>query len=367
MSVKKTLTIKLVPDASQEAALKKTIETFREVCDYLSEKAFESKKFNKVVLQRATYKECREKFGNFSSQLVVRAISVVCDSYRLDKRTQHYFTKSSAVYDARVLSWKGDTVSLWTVDGRLTIPMQVWNQELFGKTKGEVDLLFRKGKWMLSVSIECSEEKPFENSSWLGVDLGIVNIATTSDGVVFSGKAIEDKRKKYSLHRQRLQIRNTKSSRRKIRKTGKREARFRKDVNHVISNKIVCTAKGTYRGIAIENLKGIRERTTVRREQRSRHNSWGFFQLRQFIQYKALEKGVPVRLVDSRNTSKGCSVCGHIDSRNRKSQSKFCCVACGHNENADFNASKNISFRAAVNQPIASHSSCKPTALAVGS
>jgi IS605 OrfB family transposase len=365
--VKKTFVIKLVPDASQEVSLMKTTHTFRDVCNWLSEKAFDTKQFNKVVLQRFVYKECREKFQNFSSQLVVRAIGVVCDAYKLRKDKLKVFHKEMAVYDARILSWKDDKASLWTIDGRIKIPIQVWNQKLFGRAKGQADLIRKNGKWFLMTTVDIPEQEPIEPKGWLGVDLGIVNLATTSDGTIFTGEAIERSRQRFFEHRQRLQKRNTKSSRKRIRTTGHKEARFRKDVNHVISKNLVRKAKGTFYGIALEDLKGIRKRTTVKKVQRAKHTGWAFAQLRSFIEYKAKQDGIPVRLVPARNTSKGCSSCGHIDARNRKSQVLFCCISCGHTENADLNASRNIAFRAAVNQPIVSKCGHKPTALAVGS
>jgi transposase len=64
--------------------------------------------------------------------------------------------------------------------------------------------------------------------------------------------------------------------------------------------------------------------------------------LRQFITYKAKLAGVPVILIDPKNTSRTCSFCGHCEKANRKNQSEFVCKKCRHSENADFNAAKNI-------------------------
>jgi IS605 OrfB family transposase len=130
------------------------------------------------------------------------------------------------------------------------------------------------------------------------------------------------------------------------------ESRFARDVNHRISKRLVAKAKDTNRAIALEDLQGIRERVTVRRSQRATLHSWAFFQLRTFVTYKAKQVGVPVFLVDPRNTSRTCPACGHVDKANRPSQPKFSCVVCGYAGLADHIAAVNIGRRAAVNPPI---------------
>jgi len=238
----------------------------------------------------------------------------------------------------------------------LAIFVLPWNQELFGRQKGESDLVQQNGNWFLLATIDLQEPPVKRPVKWLGVDLGEVNIAVDSTGETFTADKIEAKRQKYFKHRQRLQKRNSKSSRRKVRRVGHREARFRRDVNHCISKHLVRKAIGTDSGIALEDLTGIRERTTVRREQRAKRAGWSFWQLRAFLEYKAMQDGVAVCLVNPRNTSRTCSVCGYCSKHNRKSQSQFKCGQCGHAENADLNAAKNIANRAAVNQPIVSPS-----------
>jgi transposase len=98
-------------------------------------------------------------------------------------------------------------------------------------------------------------------------------------------------------------------------------------------------------------LSGIRTRVTARRPQRATLHSWAFRQLRSFVEYKARCEGVPMVLVDPRNTSRTCPNCGHVDKANRKSQSQFSCVVCGHAGLADHIAACNIGSRAAVNLP----------------
>ena len=214
------------------------------------------------------------------------------------------------------------------------------------------DLLYRDGVFYLAVTLDVPTPEPTDTSGTLGVDLGIVNLATDSTGESFSGQAVEANRKRHHALRQRLQKRGTKSAKRHLKKLSGKEARFKHNTNHVISKRIVQKAKANGQGIAIEELRHIRKRTdsTVRRSQRSRHTSWSFAQLRSFLTYKAALAGVPLHLVDPRNTSRMCSECGHCAKENRKSQASFCCVQCGHTDNADWNAAKNIS-RASVMVP----------------
>ena len=104
------------------------------------------------------------------------------------------------------------------------------------------------------------------------------------------------------------------------------------------------------------NLVQFFDKTRVRKNYRAQRCSWSFFQLRTFVNYKAVLKGIPVVLVNPKNTSRRCSVCGYISEDNRKSQASFVCtnpdLDCKHSENADFNASKNIRYWASVNVPI---------------
>src|SRR5262249_7361035 len=140
----------------------------------------------------------------------------------------------------------------------------------------------------------------------------------------------------------------TKGAKKKLRRMAGKEARFRRHENHRISKAIVEDAKGTGRGIALEDLKGIRGRLTARgSDARDRLSGWSFGQLHAFLAYKAERAGVPVVTVDPRNTSRTCAECDHCDQSNRKSQAEFVCEACGHRAYADRNAALNIRARAA--------------------
>lgn len=146
----------------------------------------------------------------------------------------------------------------------------------------------------------------------------------------------------------------TKSARRHLKCLSGRERRFKRDTNHCLSKRLVLVAKGTSRGLALEDLTHLRSRSTVHRHQRDRHSKWAFRELRAFISYKASLAGIPVVLVDPRGTSRTCSRCGHEARGSRRHRDRFVCRQCHYEASADLNAAINIANRAAVNQPIVS-------------
>ena len=374
-----TVKVKLLASQAQHDDLLETMERFNEACNYISEVAWMNKTFGKIRLQKILYREVREMFG-LSAQMVVRAVGKVSESYKVDRSVQHTFKPHGAVvYDQRNLTIKGaDRVSILTLEGRTLVPIAYGGDRTLDQTrvKGQADLVYINGIFYLMLVIDIPEEKQIENlDGTLGVDLGIVNLATTNDGIRFSGERCESVRRRYSALKARLQSPRTWDAKKHLKRISRKERRFKKDTNHCISKQIVATAQGTNRAIALENLKGIRSGSTVSKPLRSVFGKWAFYELAAFILYKAQLVGIPVVFVNPRYTSQQCSECGFISKENRKSQSEFICIKCGYVENADINAAKNIAFRADVNQPIALHSSNqveerwkgKPTPLGVGS
>lgn len=354
--MKLTLLVKLAPIPEQHQALLETMERFNEACDDIAKVAYHKKTANKIRLQKIVYYRIREQYG-LSAQMTVRAISKVAEAFKRDKSILCKFKPHGAmVYDPRILSWKGlDRVSILTLKGRQIIPIQIgpYQEERFDRIRGQADLLLRDGVFYLAATIDAPEPEPSDADEYLGVDLGIKNIAVDGDGDTYVGGHLNGLRSRYAKLRSRLQSKGTKSANRLLRKRGGKEHRFASDVNHVISKSIVAKAKDTGRGIALEDLKGIRERVTVRRSQRRVHHSWAFYQLRRFIEYKARLAGVPILFIDPRNTSRTCPSCGHISRRNRPDRDSFLCQECGFAGPADYVAAVNIG-RVPVNAPYVS-------------
>ncbi len=304
------------------------------------------------------YGDVRETFG-LAAQLAVRCIAKVADSYKLDRKTQRTFQPLGAVpYDDRILSFAlpDRLVSIWTLDGRQAIPFVcgMRQQELLVHQRGETDLAVVGGQWYLFATCEIEMPELIDVSGALGIDLGVTNIATDSDGETHSGKAIKNVRYRHRRLRMKLQKKGTKRSRERLKLLAGQERRFAKDVNHCLSKRIVAKAECTKRAIVMEDLKHIRTRMKARRSQRATLHSWAFAQLRDFVAYKAQLKGIPVHFVDPRNTSRTCPKCGHVSKENRKTQGLFVCTSCGFAGPADVIAAGNIFRRASVNRPYVS-------------
>jgi len=351
--------VKLIPTDAQADALRRTLEAANAACDAVSVLAWNTRTFKKFDLQKLCYLSIRETY-DLSSQLAIRVIAKVGDAYKLDKETLRTFRQHGSIaYDDRILSWAlpGCKVSIWTLDGRLTIPFRTGDRQMafLAYQQGESDLVYRRGSWYLLATCDIPEPSEQEVDAVLGVDLGIVNLATDSDGERHIGTQVEQKRKWYASRKKALQSISTRSAKRRLRRLSGRQHRYQRDINHIISKRLVAKAERTKRAIGLEELTHIRTRARVTGPaQRARHSNWAFAQLRAYIAYKARMAGVRVMVIDPAYTSQDCHACGHRAQANRRSQAEFCCVKCGHAAPADFNAALNIRERAAVKQPMVS-------------
>ncbi|TXK42870.1 RNA-guided endonuclease TnpB family protein [Nonomuraea sp. C10] len=364
--------VRLFPTPAQEAALAGTLALCNQAANQVSRLAWDTKMFRNYDLRKHTYGDLKDM--GLSAQPAQHVIKKVADAYttmcaQVKAKLRKSLTKpigfrpdAAQPFDDRCLSWQiaGRTVSIWTSHGRMKgIRFGCSDEQarlLAAYRKGESDLVRRDGIWLLVATCDIPDTDLTEPDGFIGVDLGIANIATTSDAVRHSGKALNAVRRRNRDLRRRLQAKQTKSAKRLLKRRLRTEARFARDINHVISKSIVTEAARTGRGIALEDLSGIRGRVRLRKPQRVTLHSWSFHQLGSFIAYKAARAGVALLHVNPAYTSQGCSACGRVDRRNRPSQETFACTSCGFAEHADVNAARNIASRgvvgwAAVMQP----------------
>ncbi|HEU5349050.1 MAG TPA: transposase [Ktedonobacterales bacterium] len=369
-TLNRTICIKLDVDG-HEATLAATQRAFNEAATWIARVCWDEGITNTNTAHPRVYAETRLNFG-LGAQLAVCARAKAVEAIKAVKLKRRdtcprFGPRGSIRYDARTYRLMSlDRVSLNTLDGRVVCRLRLGarQHEMLVDPAwaiGGADLVWRRGVYYLHVTqSRDAMDTIVRDGGVLGVDLGIVNLATDSEGETFSGAKVKQARQRYHTRRQRLQTVNTKNAKRRLRKNAGRERRFQKDVNHCISKALVQKAVVSCKALALEDLSGIRERVTVRHEHRYERHSWAFFQLRHFLTYKAAWAGVPLHLVDPRNTSRTCSACGHCENANRKSQESFLCQRCGFALNADINAAINISrkepkepYRAAVNRPMA--------------
>jgi putative transposase len=380
MSQVLTVSCKLKASQSQAAKLDATLEAFGQALNWVNQNTPE-KVANAVKLQSLCYREIRARFGLSSNlaQQVCRRLAGARKVAQQKNRPVKAFKRGFATYDARIFSFreKDWTVSLTTVEGRERFELAIGRyqrERLAGSNPKSATLVKRKdGSYSIQICVEAEPSPPQRTGRVLGVDLGRTDIADTSDGDNWNGQQLNRVRDHYSRLRavlQRKASKGTRSSRRRCRELLQRlsgkERRFQSRqrcvaktwVNHRISKAIVSRAKTTNSAIALEDLTGIRERVNQQprsKTERRRANSWAFYQLRQFLEYKARVAGVSLILVPPAYTSQTCHKCLHIHpdpAQSYRSGKSFKCGHCGWEGDADLNGANVIALLgAAVNQP----------------
>jgi putative transposase len=367
-----TVSCKLKASQSQAAKLDATLEAFGQALNWVNQNTPE-KVANAVKLQSLCYREIRARFDLSSNlaQQVCRRLAGARKVAQQKNRPVKAFKGGFATYDARIFSFreKDWTVSLTTVEGRERFGLAIGRyqrERLAGSNPKSATLVKRKdGSYSIQICVETEPSPPQRTGRVLGVDLGRTDIAHTSEGDNWNGQQLNRIRDHYSKLRAALQrkaSKGTRSSRRRCRQLLQRlsgkERRFQTWVNHRISKAIVSRAKATNSAIALEDLTGIRKRVNQQprsKAERRRANSWAFYQLRQFLEYKARAAGVSLVLVPPAYTSQTCHRCLHIhpeQGKSYRSGKSFKCGHCGWEGDADLNGANVIALLGAVvNQP----------------
>jgi len=364
--MKLTRTAKLKLDYGIEV-FKPTVDAYTKAYNFVCETGYPTLETNGVKLHHLTYAKTREYLP---SQLAISARMKATESLKsvkeLKKKRQSISCPVSKQCSIRLdknsytLWLESRIVSILTVDGRkkFTLDIPKYFERYLDWKSCSADLFIdHHRRVFLHIVFEKEITNTPSNGNLIGIDRGIKKIATTSTNKFFGGGRTKFVSDKYRGQRKQLQSKGTRSAQRHLAKVRGKERRFRTDTNHCISKKIVETLQPGDT-IVLEKLTGIRKRArrltkaqkeagrkTVRKDQRREINCWNFYQLEQFLTYKAASRGIGLVFVDPRYTSQRCSKCGHIKRANRKSQSIFKCKLCGFSHNADLNAAKNICLK----------------------
>ena len=344
-----------------------TLEAYTKSFNFVCQEGFQKKEKNGINLHKLCYYETREYLP---SQLAISSRMKATEALKgvFAKEKKYIRCPKSKLCSARydknsyTLFLDQKQVSLLTISGRKRYALIVpeYYQELFKTWKNtSADLCIKKNTVYLHIVFEKDITDTQPNGKLIGIDRGINNIAVVSNNQFFGGGQVKNLVNRYRRLRKLLQKKGTKSAKRHLKKVKDKERRFRADINHQISKQIISSLNPGDT-IVLEDLTGIRNKR-LRKEQRTMINSWSFFQLEQFLTYKANAKGIGIEYIDARYTSQRCSKCGYICRSNRKEHS-FCCKECGFRLNSDLNASRNICMKAlesyklssgaVVNQPI---------------
>jgi putative transposase len=223
-----------------------------------------------------------------------------------------------------------------------------------------------KRKWFINLGYNF-EAEPIELDEYkvLGIDLGVVNVATMQiydnqnnkyewlkyNQCILDGSELIHHRQKIEARKINLQKQSKFAGKgrcghgyiakmKPLNKIRKSIANFRDTYNHKISRYIVDFAIRYGCGtIQMEDLAGF-----PTHQKNKFLDNWSYYDLQQKIEYKANEHGIKVNFIKPQYTSQRCNECGYIHMDNRKTQAEFKCVKCGHKSNADINAAKNIAI-----------------------
>ena len=377
--MQRTIRIKLTPSTAQAGLLAETSRLFTAAFNAVCRVGWEQKLTNGVALHHATYSPTQAAYPALVSDLLVqarvKATEAIKSAFALQKVGRTVGMPQSDACPPRYnlhtykVDWESQTVRMSTTGGRQTIRFDIpaYCAHYVGYPVDTADLLNRDGVWWLHLVVTVPAPIVTPTDEVIGVDLGLAQPAVTSNNRFLgkpAWKAIEGRR--FYLKRA-LQKKGSKSAKRHLRALRGKQARFRRDCDHVLSKQIVrSTPPGAT--IVLENLTDIRKRTKSRKKTKTsrRIHSWSFAQIKSFIVYKAEERVCMVAGVDPRHTSQTCSCCGHTARNNRRSRGRFVCRVCSFELHADLNAARNIAAKyhadggipsvggLPVNQPIVS-------------
>ena len=253
-------------------------------------------------------------------------------------------------------------IKLDQVNSRIFLPKLGWlryrnSRAVLGHVM-QVTVSDSGGKWFISIQTEREVGHLVHPSgSMVGLDVGVTNFATLSDGIVYAPVGSYRKHEKRLVFLQRQMSRkqkfsaNWKKAKARVQKLHSKIANIRRDHVHKTSHAISQNhAIVMMEDLQIRHMSRSAAGTTERPGWNVRAKSGlnksildqGWFEFRRQLEYKQAWRGGWVIAVPPQNTSRTCPACGCVSAQNRKTRAQFECVACGYSENADVNAARNI-------------------------
>jgi len=247
-------------------------------------------------------------------------------------------------------------------NSRIFLPKLGWmryrnSRQVLGEVRN-VTVCCAAGKWFIAIQTrrEVEECLPAGKTA-IGVDVGIIHFAATSDGkFIEAANSYRKHLKRLSLVQRRMSRKvkfsnNWKKAKARVQKFHARIANLREDVLHKASttisktHAIVCI-EDLQIGNMVRSAKGtlLQPGRMVAQKSALNHRildqGWGEF--RRQLKYKLAWRGGLLQAVPPHHTSQTCPSCGHVSPENRPTQAKFKCVACVYENHADIVGAINI-------------------------
>lgn len=334
-----TITLQTPPEFIQ------FIEICNQIFNIYVDWCFNNKTYNKKLAHKELYRVLRDQFPDIPAALIQSIRDSALESikalkFKFKPKKKSY---SHVRYDKRTINLRNNILLVsWS---GVKYKQEIHIPNFFNKKYGEWEFQaatigYNKQKRVIEAKLIFKKELPesIKSDKVLGIDRGLYNIVSTSDGYKHKSNKIRKNKREMLYLKKQLQTKGTKSCKRKLKKLSGYEKRFSLNENHVISKKIVNMP---YDIFVLEDLSGIRKQKSKGKKLNKWISNWSFYQLEQFLKYKAEEIGKRIFKVDGRYTSQKCSCCGVID-KSQRSGSKYSCTKCGYRDHSDINAAKNI-------------------------
>lgn len=381
--ITKTVKIQFFPTEEQAQLLQSTMEQYRQACNYVSQYIFDNDfECNAIRIQNCLYHTIREHFG-LKSQMTDAVFRTVTARYKTERtkyaRTPYRYKDENDTWQTvpRTIEWMQKPIdfkqpqadytrirdysfvenrtllSLNTLGPRIRVPFVIPRcfEHFFDSSwkLGVGKVLRIRNKWYIHIAVSQEVSNAGLFAHVVGIDRGLRFPVVTYDGThtfFYKGKELKAKREKFARVRAELQRKGTKSAKKVLKRLSGKENRWMSNVNHWISKTLV-QVYGPDTLFVLEDLTGISfsEKNLDNRSKQGKYElrSWSFYQLEQYLIYKATENKSEVVFVNPWGTSQRCPHCGIVLKSNRNyEQHKYHCSVCGYESNDDRIGAMNI-------------------------
>jgi IS605 OrfB family transposase len=275
-----------------------------------------------VLLHGQFYTKFRQSHPEIPSQVVISAEQSVLSAYRSIKSNKQKLNKPpekkklSIRLDKRTYSYKNGVFSIISLEKRIKCSPYIYPklQELISKYRFCDPLLFEKNDEIWICLTFDIPEILSQNKLAVGVDIGICNLAATSEGNLYQDKRFNGRKRKLRFNKRKLQSKSkdSKSARQKLKKLKRKERNINQNFSHHLANKIISDTKADT--IVLENLKSIKVKKH-KYQNKNRISQVPMFELRRILTYKALLHNKQVITVSPAYTSQIDHRTGKLDGK----------------------------------------------------